>query len=251
VTADLWTACEGPTALCPLAGTLVRIVESQEQIATHRLVSTLEEQAVLEEVLETSKPPRPAAAHGLHYLLATPFRYPPLRHGSRFGRRHEPSLLYGSLQLDTVLAEAAYYRLLFWRGMAVPPKPPLTTQHAVFSADYGCERGIRLHHPPFDSWRATLTDPSDYSASQALGSAMREAGVEAFEFVSARDPAAGLNVALFSPAALTGRRPESCQNWLAETSGDRVGFYCHEEARVHHFEAASFLVDGVLPVAAV
>lgn len=248
---DIWRACDGPTTLRDLAGTLVRIVESQAQIATHRLVSTLEEQALLEELLEAVKPPAPAAARGLHYLLATPFRYPPLRHGSRFGRRHEPSLFYGSLSLDTVLAEAAYYRLVFWQGMTVPPKSPLTTQHTVFSVDYGCTRGVQLQLPPFAQWRASLTHPADYSLTQALGSAMREGGVEAFEFVSARDPAGGLNVALYSPAALTGRRPENNQNWLAETSATHVGFYCHEEARVHHFDAAAFLVEGALPVPAV
>ncbi|NJD08839.1 MAG: RES domain-containing protein [Methylococcaceae bacterium] len=250
MTADLWAACDGPATLRPLAGTLIRIVESQVQVATHRLVSTLEEQALLEDLLESVKPPFPAAAQGLHYLLATPFRYPPLRHGSRFGRRHEPSLFYGSLSLSTVLAEAAYYRLVFWHGMAVPPKSAITTQHTVFSVGYGGDRGIRLQHPPFETWQAALTHPADYSVSQALGTAMREAGVQAFEFVSARDSAGGLNVALFGPGALTGRRPESSQNWLAETWGEQVGFYCHEEARVHHFQLEAFKVDGRLPVPA-
>lgn len=57
------------------------MVESQEQVATLQLVDTLEEQALLEELLESSKPPVPADAEPLHYLLKTPFRYPPLRWG--------------------------------------------------------------------------------------------------------------------------------------------------------------------------
>ena len=37
-------------------------------------------------------------------LLSTPFRYPPLPYGSRFGRRHEHGIYYGSKRLDTNLA---------------------------------------------------------------------------------------------------------------------------------------------------
>lgn len=230
---------------------MFRLVESQEQIATNRLVSTLDEQAVLEELLEAVKPPRPTAAGGLHYLLATPFRYPPLRYGSRFGRRDEPSLFYGSLTVETVLAESAYYRLVFWQGMEAPPKKLLRTQHTLFSAGYACAHGIKLHQPPFDAWQDELTHRCSYTATQALGSAMREAGVEAFEFISARDPDAGLNVALFSPAALAGTRPDMSQNWLSETSADRVSFYCAEHVSVYSFNLSTFWVDGALPTPAV
>src|SRR5512142_429329 len=104
-----------------LAGTLLRLVESQEQVATHQLVRSLERQAVLEDMLEATKPPWRKGSERLHYLLATPFRYPPLQHGSRFGTRSEPSLFYGSQETRTVLAEAAYYRFVFWHGMRPPP----------------------------------------------------------------------------------------------------------------------------------
>src|SRR5690625_4094619 len=105
------------------------MVESQEQVATSRLVASLARQAVLEELLEASKPPVPLEVTGLGYLLATPFRYPPLRHGSRFGSRDEPSLFYGSRGLPPLLAEVAYYRFVFWKGMSRPPPAPLRTQH--------------------------------------------------------------------------------------------------------------------------
>ena len=39
------------------------------------LVDTLEEQALLEEVLDDSKPAVPEDCRNLHYLLFTPFRY--------------------------------------------------------------------------------------------------------------------------------------------------------------------------------
>src|SRR5688500_8455099 len=97
---DGWAACLADARPVALEGEVLRLVESQEQVATNRLVDTLSEQALLEEPLEATKPPVPlAAAPTLDYLLSTPFRYPPLRHGSRFGRRTEPSLFYASRTL--------------------------------------------------------------------------------------------------------------------------------------------------------
>ncbi len=68
---EIWRQCKGERHIRPLQGRLVRLVESQEQVATLQLVDTLEEQALLEELLESSKPPVPADAEPLHYLLKT------------------------------------------------------------------------------------------------------------------------------------------------------------------------------------
>ena len=56
-------------------GTVGRVVEAQHRISTNRLAGSLKEQARLEEVAEAAKPDLPESAHGLHYLLASPFRY--------------------------------------------------------------------------------------------------------------------------------------------------------------------------------
>ena len=125
---DIWAACSAAARPAPLRGTLVRLIENQEQVATQGLVDTLAEQALLEELLERSKPPRPPGTERLHYLLATPFRYPPLRHGSRFGAREDPSLFYGSRQLPGALAEGAYYRFVFFHGMTTPPRSAQTAR---------------------------------------------------------------------------------------------------------------------------
>lgn len=251
MTVDLWAEAGAAAPVAPLHGDLVRLVESQEQVATNRLVDTLEEQALLESLLEAAKPPLPKAAAALHYLLATPFRYPPLRHGSRFGGRFEPSLFYGAATTPTVLAESAYYRLVFWYGMAVAPSSPLTTQHTLFGARWRCSRGLRLHAEPFARWRQVLVDAADYRATQQLGSAMRAAGIEAFEYLSARDPSGGVNVALFAPASLASRRPTFTQTWIAETGASGVRFYGPEEHVLQRFSLKQFLVDGRLPTPAV
>ena len=202
---DIWQLCDGERQVRPLRGKLLRMVESQAQVATLQLVDNLAEQALLEELLESSKPPLPEAAEPLHYLLKTPFRYPPLRWGSRFGTVHEPSLFYAAMRVETAMAEAAYYRFVLWSGMVTaPPSGRILSEHSTFEARYRVERGIQLQQPPFDRHGALLAHPSDYRVSQRLGAVMRAVGIEAFEYRSARCPDAGSNVALYVPAAFGG-----------------------------------------------
>lgn len=245
-----WGACLASAPACTIGGTLLRLVESQEQVATNQLVSSLEHQALLEEMLEATKPPRRKGTAHLHYLLATPFRYPPLRHGSRFGTRNEPSLFYGSLATATLLAEAAYYRFVFWYGMATPPANKLDTQHTLFEAHYKTAQGLRLQDAPFTGYADQLTHPADYRATQALGAQMRAAGIAAFEFVSARDPHKGLNIALFSPAALASSTPTAQEPWLCELSAEHVRFFSVRDNRLYDFSLALFKVDNRLPLPA-
>lgn len=242
-----WHHLLAATPRADLAGALLRLVESQEQVATNQLVASLERQAILEDMLDATKPAWRRGSEGLHYLLATPFRYPPLKHGSRFGTRAEPSLFYASLTTRTVLAEAAYYRFVFWHGMRVPPAGKLDTQHTLFGARYKVAHGVQLQAPPFAEHRAALADPADYRASQALGRAMRDAGIEAFEFFSARDPEGGVNVALFTPAALADKEPVSQEAWLCELTGARVRFRASHGRELFDFPFALFAVDGRLP----
>lgn len=248
---DLWALCGATLEPGEIVGELLRLVESQEQVATSSLVDNLAEQALLEELLEPTKPPLTPGTEGLHYLLASPFCYPPLRHGSRFGSRFEPSLFYGALGLQTALAEGAYYRLLFWTAMAEPPPSGrLLTQHTVFRARYRSPRGLRLQDPPCAAYANVLRHPCDYAPTQALGRRLRDSGVAAIEYASARDPAGGLNVGLFSPAALASRRPLDPQPWLCETRASGVAFSGGTERAVHAFPIELFQVEGRLPLPA-
>jgi hypothetical protein len=246
----IWAACAKRAAPGPLSGEAFRLVESQEQVATNALVRTLAEQALLEDLIEASKPPLPAASTGLHYLLVTPFRYPPLPWGSRFGSRFEPSLFYASRSTDTCLAEGAYYRCVFWSGMATPPPAPLDTRHTLFAVPLRAARGLQLQLAPFDAHADALTDRRDYAATQALGTALRDAGIEAFEYTSARDPAAGINVALFTPGALGASKPTILDEWLCSTSADTVTYYSRTGGGFREFPQRTFFVDGTLPLPA-
>ncbi|KAA3632354.1 MAG: RES domain-containing protein [Proteobacteria bacterium] len=248
---DIWAACRDAAHPGPLSGTLVRAVESQQQVATTTLVDTPAEQQLLEELLEASKPPRPPGFEALHYLLATPFRYPPLRHGSRFGARHEPSLFYGATRRRTALAETAYYRLVFLDGMAEPPpSPALVTQHTVFRARYRTRHGLRLQNPPFSRYEARLRDPSRYDDTQVLGARLRNAGITAFQYRSARHSGGGINVALFSPTALADTRPNALEPLTCVTRFDAVTFHGAGDDSLH-FDRSMYLVNGLLPQPAV
>ena len=83
--------------------------------------------------------------------------------------------------------------------------------------------------------------------SQRLGAALRAGGVQAFEYPSARDPRGGINVALFTPAALAAARPRFQQAWLCETLATAVRYAGAHPAPCHAFPLADFLVGGALP----
>ncbi|MFC3606358.1 RES family NAD+ phosphorylase [Stutzerimonas tarimensis] len=247
----IWEQCRGPERIGPIEGLMFRLVESQEQIATLSYVDTLEEQALLEEMLEAAKPDYRDAHEGLHFLLRTPFRYPPLKWGSRFGRVHEPSLFYGGGSVATTLAESAFYRLVFWFSMdGEPIKAHMRTEHTLFSVGYRTPHGVRLQDASFHLHLAELTHPRHYTACQALGTAMREAGVQAFEYRSARDPAGGLCAALFSAEAFTSRAPLDKAQWLCETTAREVSFKQVGSREVLSYALEAFLVDGELPLPA-
>ena len=247
----IWQACNGPDQIRPIEGKLYRLVESQEQIATLGYVDTLEEQALLEQMLDQAKPVSQPDCDPLHYLLKTPFRYPPLKWGSRFGRIHERSLFYGGKTVGAVLAESAFYRFVFWHSMEGPPvREKIRSEHTLFSVRYGTEKGIQLQEPPFNQYQAELTDPVNYRAAQQLGSAMRGASVEAFEYCSARDPEHGLCVALFSPAAFRQKKPQETSQWFGELSADRVSFTQLRSGKVVTYGIGFFLINGVLPLPA-
>ena len=242
----IWDSCNGAQRIQQISGRVYRLAESQEQIATRRYVDSLQEQATLEEMLETSKPVYDEYPH-LDYLLRTPFRYPPLEHGSRFGRPHEPSLFYGAESVNTTLVEVAYYRFLFFQAIAEHPKPQLCSEHTIFSVDYRTEQGIKLQNPPFNQYAQQLRDPADYRLTQQLGTDMRNAGVQGFQYESARDLSKGICIGLFSPEPFVDTRPIDQTSWFCEVDSSTVAFKQLHQLHVINFGIEQFQVNGILP----
>jgi RES domain len=249
VTTELWLELDGSSRLRRLELRAWRVVESQSMISTRKLVDSLEEQALLEELVDRVKPPLPAwpKLKGLHFLLSTPFRHPPLRNGSRFGTRFEPGIWYGSRGLGTAFAEVAYYRLVFLEGTTAK-LTAIQVELSAFRAEVRTLRGVDLTKPPFDAHVGAISSKTHYDVSQALGLAMRASGVEVFVYESARDRERGSNVGLFVPA-FAAKTPSLPESWLCRAERQRVEITKKDllKRRQLVFARAEFLVDGKLP----
>src|ERR1700741_5275331 len=92
-----WTPTAVSSETTRFAGKVWRIVEDQHRSSTIKLVDTLAEHEILEQILEIGKPPLPSVATHLHYLLAGSFRYPPSPVGSRFRGPADPGVFYAAL----------------------------------------------------------------------------------------------------------------------------------------------------------
>ena len=248
----IWTRCAGRTRSTRIECRPWRVVEGQHLLSTRQLVDSAAEHDLLEELLDDSKPPLPRGREfaGLHQLLFTPFRYPPLRHGSRFGARHERGLWYGAEQLETAQAEYAYYRRVFFAGTTADLLPN-TIAVTAFRARVETGRGIDLTRSPFEAYRERLASKSSYAESQQLGGEMREAGIEAVRFHSARGSRNGVGIALFTPAAFASKSPlRPAQNWQCTvTAQEEVEYRRQGTGDMERvvFPRGAFLVDGKLP----
>jgi hypothetical protein len=198
-----------------------RVVEAQHRASTMRLVDTLDEQRLLEDLLEAGKPPLPAAATPLHYLLATPFRYPaPPPAGSRFRGIGDPGVWYGASLVHTALAEVAYWRLRFLADSpATPDLPPVP--HTAFRANVG-GTAIVLTDPPFQRDRPVWEDLHSYAQTQALAREARALDIVLIRYRSVRDPLHRACVAVLSPKAFRQRDPLEQQTWLIKVTRARV-----------------------------
>lgn len=246
-----WNNLGAERLIAPLACAVHRVVESQETVATLMLVDNRDEQQVLEELLEGSKPPLAADLRDLHYLLAAPFRYPPLAHGSRFGARHERGIFYGSTRVETALGECAFYRVLFLAGLSTPFTEDVITRHTAFSVELHAGRGLDLCAAAFTPARAWLRSPVDYRATQAFGSAMRANGVEAFLYLCARlqgDEA--VNIGAFMPVALQNRIDDAVA-WVCISNAAEIRWVDTFNRQSVAFPSSLFLVEGRLPRPAV
>jgi hypothetical protein len=211
VSSNTWTPLAVGSEASRATRRLWRAVEAQHIASSLRLVGSLEEQAVLEGILDGSKPALPNNAKDLHYLLATPFRYAsPI--GSRFRAPTDAGVWYGAEKERTACAELGFWRWRFLRDSAgihsLGPAPQTVFRAAIDG------RMVDLTRAPFKRAHASWTDPNDYSACQRFAQVAREAEVDAIRYQSVRDPEHDGAVAVLQPACFKPRQPLEQRIWL-------------------------------------
>jgi hypothetical protein len=199
-----------------------RMVETQYVAATMRLVDSADEQLMLEEMLETSKPPLPPQATGSHDLLAAPFRYVP-QTGSRFRAVNSPGIWYGADDAYCACAEIAYWRQRFLLDSAGLMKQSISTEHSMYEASVQ-GRALDLLSHPWVSAQAHWMHPGDYTETQKLAMLVRDSlsGVTWIRYASVR-VTDHVCAAVFDPRSLTMVTPEGrYEQWHCHTTADRV-----------------------------
>ena len=231
MSSNTWTPRAVASEAGPAALKAWRAVEAQHVVSTMRLVDNrLRAQAILEEILEESKPPMREEIAGLDYLLFTPFRYPS-PYGSRFRAAGQPGVFYGAEAVRTACAELGYWR---WRfvmdseglrsiGLAA-------TAHTIFLAGIR-GTGIDLREPPFVRSRRRWTDRTDYTYTQAFARAARSAQVQVVRYQSVRDPEQGGCAVVLRPDAFHPKKRLDQQTWHLTVTPTTVIWQRDGEAR--------------------
>lgn len=244
MSSPIWTPAALSSEAAALTGKCWRLVEAQHVVSTLKLVDTLDEQALLEELIEETKPRIPAECRHLHYLLATPFRYGSVYpHGSRFRRAGRTlGVYYAAETVSTAVAEMAFYRLLFFAESPQTPWPADAAEYTAFAATVATGRAVDLTRPPLNRDEARWTHPTDYEACQALAETAREANLEAIRYRSARD-LKGINVALLTCRTFAKPKPVDWQSWRIRLASSGVQAVCEFPRQRIGFERVAFSND--------
>jgi hypothetical protein len=201
-----------------------RGVEAQHVIATMRLVDSVEEQQLLEEILDANKPAVPEGTGNMHYLLFTPFRYRAPQ-ASRFRPPNARGVFYGADERETVAAELAHWRWKFLMDSEGPRE--LESLHTFFLVHVsGLE--VDLTAAPWNSLRERWRNPSDYGDCHRLAREIEERApfVASIRYESARREGAWCN-AVLDPSALSLPEPFVQQTWSCKTTPKAV-LWAHE-----------------------
>jgi len=191
-----------------------RCVEAQHVVSTMRLVDTQDEQSLLEDILEDTKPPVPPDCKHLDYLYSTPFRYGLYPKGSRFRRAGQtPGVYYVSEHQETALVETAFHLLLFYSDSPDTPFPKQPSKHTAFNVPVKTSKSIHLASPPFNQARDLWKHPTNYEPCQSLEEVAREAGIEIITHASVREPSARTNAAILTCAAFADKKPSLFKGW--------------------------------------
>lgn len=241
----IWTPDALSSELRSWTGPCWRLVEAQHYVSTLKLVDNLAEQALLEDILEASKPSIPLECRHLDYLLATPFRYGAIYpHGSRFRRAGRTAgVFYGAEHAETAVAEMVFYRMLFFAESPATPKPDNAAEYTAFRVTLNTSAALDLTKPALNAEATQWMHSTDYTACQALADTARDIETELIRFQSVRDPKAGANLAVMSCRAFAKPAPEERQTWRIRLNETGAQAICAFPATGLEFARADFSAD--------
>ncbi len=232
-----WTPHAVSSEATSWRGKIWRMVEAQHVAATMKLVDSRDEQNLLELMLESSKPLQPEFSKRLDYLLATPFRYHPLRNGSRFRSSTDPGVFYGAESVRTAGAELGFWRWKFLMD-AVDLIRLEPVAHTAFRAEIATTV-VDLRKAPFAADGKVWRHGTDYTPTQALARVVREASVGGIVYQSIRDPQPAWCLALLTPAGFAKAKPYAqMQTWFLSVS--RLEVIWRRDAESMQFSAADW-----------
>jgi hypothetical protein len=245
MSSSTWTPAALSSDAQASSGLCWRLVEAQHHISTLKLVDSVDEQEVLEDLVEASKPSVPAECRHLDYLLSTPFRYgAPYPNGSRFRRQGmTEGIFYASEAPETAVAEVAFYRLLFYSESPDTPWPVNPAEYTAFAADYATERSIDLTRGRYVKARKLWMDLTDYSHCQAFCDVARVAGIELIRYLSVRDPRQGMNLALLNGRVFAKPKPVRLQTWRIRLSDAGALAVCEAPRSRITYDRKAFAAD--------
>ena len=212
MSSPIWTRVALSSEFQGLSGPCWRLVEAQHRASTMKLVDTLDDQEILEDLIEATKPVLPTECRALDYLLAAPFRYDTIYpKGSRFRRAgRTPGVYYGAEAVETAVAEIAWYRRLFFMESPDTPWPENPAEYTAFSVEILTEKALDLTVGTLAGDVGVWTHKDDYEGCQAFADAARAAGAEVIRYQSVR--AEGINLAIMSCTVFKGGVGER-QTW--------------------------------------
>lgn len=243
MSSSTWTKAELLSSIHRLCGNCWRVVEAQYINSTIKLTDTLEEQAIIEQEVEATKPPIPMECRHLDVLLYTPFRYRPYKFNSRFRRSGSlEGVFYASENPETAIAEQAFRRLLFFADSPDTPFPENPTEYTAFEARFDTQKGIDLTTPPWADHKDLLS-LIDYAECQRLADAARAEGVGVIRSTSVRDPQRRANIAILRCRAFAKPNTLARQTWHIHVGPEGTRAYCESPRLSLMFERDAFTAD--------
>jgi hypothetical protein len=228
-----------------LSGKCWRLVEAQHRVSTLKLTDTLAEQALLEELVEDTKPAVPPECRHLDFLFSTPFRYnAAYPHGSRFRRAGRTlGVYYAAERPTTAVAEMAFYRLLFFAESPQTPWPNDAAEYTAFAAEIATTRLLDLTQEPLVKDRAAWTNLTSYQDCQAFADLARAADADVIRYQSVRDPEQATNLAILTCRTFAKPAPVERQTWRIRLSASGVHALCEFPRQAIEFPRESFAAD--------